>query len=249
MRRGGVSPGGVGDGLPSLPDGEPILARWFIIPMIVLVVAAIVVTAWAFAEFGREELTAAERRPPGTAEITHERGTAVLNEITETEPATGCAEGITLFGDEGARASLRRALSATCQLLQSGDHPEAEAGLRAWTEGRGLLRIAVFELTGTESSARVEDERLVIELSPRYQYSDATRGAPFVLHELVHLGAGTWPGAPVTASQEVTATEVTARACDRLVLGDDPPLGCVDAREIIALESPVDAFVDAGYPQ
>lgn len=232
-----------------MPDGEPLLARWFVLVMIPLVVAGIVVTVWAFLAFGnRPEATAADRRPPGSASVTHERGQAVLNEITETEDGQGCATGITLFGDLGARASTRRAMAAACQLLSSGDFPEAQAGLEVWRAGGGLLRIATFEFTGTESSARVEDDRVVIELSPRFQFANATRGAPFILHELVHLGSGTWPGEPVDAVQEVVATEVTDRACQRLALGQDQPLGCIDAADLLATDDPVQAFVDAGYP-
>lgn len=242
-----ASPGGVGDGLPALSSGEPVLARWFVIAMLVLFVAAIGITVWAFVAFGgRVELTAAERRPPGTATVTHERGTAVLNATIEYEDATGCATGIKLFGDAGARATTARALSATCQLLASGDFPEAEAGLETLRTGNGLVRIATFEFTGTESSARIEDDRIVLELSPRFQFANATRGAPFVLHELVHLG-DSWPGAPVSADQEVVATEVVQRACQRLSMGDDPPLGCIDADTIMALDDPLASFIDAGY--
>lgn len=242
-----ASPGGVGDGLPSLPDGEPVLARWFVLGMIPLVVIGLVVTVLVFVSmFGREEFTAAQRRPPGTASVTHQRGTAVLNEITELEPATGCATGVTLFGDEGARAATRRGLAATCQLLASGDFPGASAGMQAFIEHDGLLRIAVFEFSGTESSARVEEQRVVIELSPRFQFADATRSAPFILHELVHI-AGPWPGEPVTAQQEVAATRVTAAACDRLAQGENSPLGCIDAATILATDDPVQEFLDAGY--
>lgn len=242
------SPGGVGHGLPYLPDGEPVLARWFVLAMLVLAVAGIGVTVWAFVAFGgRQELTAADRRPPGTATVTHERGGAVLNDVTDLVDATACATGIQLFGDEGARATTARALSAACQLLDSGSYPEAGAGMEAWIAQRGLLRIATFEFTGTESSARVEDDRVVLELSPRFQFTDGTRGAPFILHELAHLGAGTWPGAPVTAEQEVVATRTTDRACASLAMGDDPPLGCIDAAAILTAEDPAEAFVGAGY--
>ena len=76
-----------------MPDGEPLLARWFVLVMIPLVVAGITVTIWAFLEFGgRADSTAADRRPPGTATVTHERGQAVLNEIDETEDASGLCD-------------------------------------------------------------------------------------------------------------------------------------------------------------
>ena len=69
MARARRSPGDVGDGLPSMPDGEPLLQRWFVIPMVVLVVAGIGVSIWMFsALLAKEEIPVAERRPPGTAE-------------------------------------------------------------------------------------------------------------------------------------------------------------------------------------
>lgn len=231
-----------------MPDGEPLLARWFVLVMIPLVIAGFAVTLWAFLEFGgRAETTAADRRPPGTATVTHERGQAVLNEVTDTEDATGCATGVTLFGDPGARASTRRAMAATCQLLASGDFPQAQAGLEAWRDAGGVLRIATFEFTGTESSARVEDDHVVVELSPRFQFADATRAAPFILHELTHLGSGTWPGAPVDVDEELAATRVTDDACGRLALGDEVPLGCIDAADLLDESDPVSALVEAGY--
>lgn len=235
-----------GSSLPSLPSGEPVLARWFVLLMILLALAGIAVTVWAFLSFSREPLTPAERRPPGTADITHERGDAVLNETAETAPGPGCAEDIDVFGDAGARASVSRAMSAACQLIASGRFPEAEAGLREWIAADGLLRVAVFEATGLESSARVEDSRVVIELNPRYQFEDATRAAPFILHELVHLASG-WPGEPVDVDGELLATEVTARACDRMVLGDNPPLGCRDAQELMEADDAAQQLRDAGY--
>lgn len=240
------SVGGVGDGLPALPDGEPVLARWFAILMVVLVPVGLAVSAWAFLSFDREELTAAERRPPGTAVVTHERGTAVLNEITDTEPGPGCAAGIEVFGDDGARAAGIRTLGAVCTLLGRGGFEEAAAGLEAWAAADGRLRFAVFEVTGLDSSARREDGRVLIELNAKFQFADATLAAPFVIHELTHL-AGGWPGAPVTDAGELRALEAQARACGRLVIRDEPPRGCRDAQEVLAEDDPLSRLQDAGY--
>lgn len=241
-----LGPGGVGDGLPAMPDGEPLLARWFAIVMVVLVPIGLAVSAWAFLSFDRVELTAAERRPPGTAEVTHERGTAVLNEITDTEPGPACAADIEVFGDDGARAAGVRALGAVCTLLGRGDFEEAEEGLARWAEQDGRLRFAVFEVTGLDSSARAEDGRVVIELNAKFQFDDATFAAPFIIHELTHL-AGDWPGAPVTDAAELRALEAQARACEELVIRDDPPRGCADAAELLADDDPLSLLEDAGY--
>ncbi len=71
------SPGGVGDGLPALPDGEPVLARWFVVAMLVLGLVAVGMTVFALTRRAAppaEVFPAAERRTPGTAEVTHDRG-------------------------------------------------------------------------------------------------------------------------------------------------------------------------------
>ena len=229
-----------------MPDGEPLLARWFAVLMVVLVPIGLAVSVWAFLSFDREELTAAERRPPGTAEVTHERGTAVLNETTDTEPGPACAADVEVFGDDGARAAGVRALGAVCTLLGRGGFEAAEEGLARWAEQGGRLRFAVFEVTGLDSSARAEDGRLVIELNAKFQFDDATLAAPFIVHELTHLADG-WPGAPVTDAAELRALEAQARACQRLVIRDDPPRGCADAQEVLDDADPLSLLEDAGY--
>lgn len=248
-----TSPGGVGDGLPSLPDGEPLLQRWFVIPMLVLVVIGIGVSIWMFTVMlSKDAITVAERRPPGTAEVTHDRGRAVLNDTRETEPGPSCATDIELFGDRGGRDAGRAALSATCQLLGSDEFPEAEAGLQRWIASDGQLRFAIFELTGVESSARVEQmadsdaSRVVVELNPRFQFEAGFRAAPMIIHELAHLGAG-WPGEAVSAEDELAAMQAQHRACERLVFSDEPPRGCLDAELLTTDPDAIEELVDAGY--
>ncbi len=239
----------VGDGLPSLPTGEPVLARWFVAAMLVLVPAGIGVTVWAFASVGGTTIGVAERRPPGTAQVTHPRGEAALNDTTTTEPGPGCASGVTLVGDDGARAAARRALGATCQLLRNRDLPAVERGLDRWAAGDGRLRFAVFERTGLDSSARVTGPRPVIELNARYQFEDATQAAPFVIHELVHLGRDRWPGAPVDVAGELAAMEAQDTACGLLAFTAQPPRGCRDAAQLVAAPDAAEQLAGAGYPR
>lgn len=246
----GSSPvSGGGDGLPALPTGEPVLARWFVLLMLVLVPIGIGVTIWAFAAISGTDLPPEARRPPGTAEVTHDRGRATLAESTDSSPGPGCAAGAAVVGDEGGRAAGVRALSAVCELLDRAELPAAAKGLDRWQRTGGQLRFATFELSGVDSSTRLVDGRPVIELNAKFQFQDATRAAPFVLHELTHVGGGAWPGEPVTAAGELAALEVQAQACDRLVLGDDPPRGCSDARGVLDGTDPLDALVSAGYPR
>lgn len=236
-----------------MPDGEPLLQRWFVIPMLVLVVAGIGVSIWMFSILlTKEEIPLAERRPPGTTEVTHERGRAVLNDTQDTEPGPDCADRVELFGDAGARSTVRAAMTATCDLLASGDFPTAEAGFEVFVDAGGQLRVAIFELTGVESSARVETiadsdaQRLVIELNPRFQFEAGFRAAPMIVHELTHM-AHAWPGDPVPAEGELEAMQAQHRACEALALRDDPPRGCLDAALLTEAPDAVEQLVDAGY--
>lgn len=237
-----------GDGLPTLPTGEPILHRWFVVAMLILVPVGLAVVVWAFTSFDRDPITPAERRPPGTAAVTHGRGAVELGDVHDTEPAPACAAEVELVGDEGARAAARRALAAACQLLQIRDLPAAEAGLRRLVSMQGQVRVAVFERTGVDASTRIEDGRPVLELNAKFQFEDATRAAPFLLHELVHLGGGTWPGEAVDAAGELEAMLVQAAACEQLTLGPAPPRGCLDAAALLDDPDPLVQLREAGYP-
>lgn len=242
----------VDDGLPTLPTGEPVLARWFVLVMIGLVVAGIGVLVWAWLSIDRPELPAAERRPPGDAQVTHDRGEAALNQITEVERGPGCAASIEMIGDSGARAAGRRALTATCWLLGEGDgdfdrFPAATAGMAAWIANDGLLRFAIFERSGVESSARYENGRLVVELNAKFQFEDAMRAAPAIIHQLALLGVPDFPGTPISAEAELAATREQGVACDALPMGDQPPRGCLDVQELLTDDDPLGLLIDAGY--
>jgi hypothetical protein len=237
-----------GDGLPILPTGEPVLPRWFVLAMLALAPVAIGVTVWAFLSIPTgEPLAPAERRPPGDAQVTIDRGDAQLGESTETEDGPSCTDGIEMIGDSGTRAAGRRALTALCNLLGIGDYPQARVGLREWIAADGQLRFATFELAGVESSARVEDERIVVELNPRFVFEDAARAAPTLLHQLVLIGGEEWPGAPVTAVTELAAVEAHADACSRLSFEGQPPRGCRDVEELLAEDDPLRAIEEAGF--
>lgn len=245
------SPGGVGDGLPALPTGEPLLARWFAIAMVVLVVAGLAVMAWAVTSIRSTDLAPAARRPPGDALVTHERGAAALGEDRTEQTEVACAPALRLVGDAGARAAAARALSTACELIDRDPTGQAvaAAGLEALQEADGVVRFAVFEVNGLDSSMRVEDGVPVLELNAKFQFLEpgATLAAPFLLHELAHLGVGGWPGEPVDVDGELVALTAQAAACDALVLPDDPPRGCLDAQQVLDADDPVAELVAAGY--
>ncbi|MEX0705539.1 MAG: hypothetical protein WD041_02880 [Nitriliruptoraceae bacterium] len=248
LRTDGPRPDGLRtDGLPTLPTGEPVLHRWFVLTMLALAPVAIGVTAWALLSIPSGDLPPAERRPPGGPEVTIARGDIALATSDDTEAGPACAEGVTLVGDSGSRAAGRRALGATCQLIARGDLPRAAQGLEEWLAAGAVLRMGTFEFSGVESSARIEDGRMIVELNAKFIFDDATRAAPALLHQLVLIADGGWPGATVSAASELEAARVQATACGRLSFGGARPRGCLDVDELLALDDPLAAIAAAGF--
>lgn len=236
-------------GLPTLPTGEPVLQRWFVIAMLVLVPLGLAVSVWAATQiFGRDALPPADRRPPGDATATIDRGDAELGTVEDSDPGPSCATAVRIVGDTGARRQGARSLGATCSLLRSGRFPDAQDGLEEWTSTRAQLRFAVFELSGVESSLRSSDGRLIVELNAAFLFEDATRAAPAIIHQLTLLADPDFPGAPVNAERALLGAQAQDDACDRLVFVTDPPRGCLDVAELLAGADPLAALVDAGYP-
>ncbi len=235
------------DGLPTLATGEPVLARWFVIVMLLLVPAAIATTIGFWSAIDRDPPAATERQPVGDAFITMARGDALFPATDEVEDGPSCMAGIALVGDSSARAASRRALLATCQLLRSGDMPTAVRGLERLLAGDALMRVGTFERSGVDASMRLEDERLVLELNARYLFEDATRAAPNVVQQLALLGDGEWPGDVVSAQAQVRALGELLAACRRLSLPDGIPRPCLDAQELLGADDPVVDLVAVGY--
>lgn len=235
------------DGLPTLPTGEPVLQRWFVLFALAMVPVAIAVVVWAFLSIDRDELTAAERRPAGGPTVTIARGEAMLAETRDAEPGPGCAQAIRIIGDAGSRTAAAAALDGVCELIDRGDFPEVREGLVTWIAGGGQLRVATFELAGVESSARLEDDRLIVELNARFQFEAPIRGAPAIAHQLVLLTDPGWPGAAVGVTTELAGAEVQRRACEVLELGDPAPRGCRDAVELLDVADPIGDLLEVGF--
>ena len=235
------------DGLPTLATGEPVLARWFVIMMLLLVPVALGVTVLAWQAGDRTPPAPAERRLVGGPTVTIDRGEALFPSDDQQAPGPYCAEGVSLVGDASAIATGRRALSATCQLLASGLLPDAQAGLVAWLAADPLLRVGTFERSGVDASARFEGGRIIVELNARYLFEDATRAAPVVVHQLALIGQPDWPGATITAQAEVAALREQSIACGRLSLPDGVPRACFDAEELLAADDPVADLVAVGF--
>lgn len=238
--------GGFG-GRPTLRTGEPVLARWFVILLLIVVPVGFGVIVWAFLSFDREPVEAAARRPPGTVEITHQRGVAVLAETDEVVPFEGCVSGIDLVGDIGGIATARRALEATCQLAEGTGGELVAEGLRLLAVQDGIVRVAIFEATGVDATMLLDEGRPIIELNAKFQFDVASRAAPALIHELIHLAQG-WPAfGPVDARTELEALEQQLRACARLIFADQEPRTCLDVRQFFEEPDPLAALVEAGY--
>jgi hypothetical protein len=235
------------DGLPTLPTGEPVLHRWFVIGLLLLVPVTLAVTVWAFLAIDREELSAAERRPAGGPEVTIERGDALLAETPDAEPGPGCSQAIRVVGDSGSRAAARRAMAGACELIDTGDFPLAREGLVEWIAAGGQLRIATFELSGVESSTRIEGGRMIVELNAKFQFEDAVRGAPALLHQLHLIADPAWPGETVSAQAELEGARAQLEACERIDLGEAPQRGCRDAAELLASDDPLGDLLAVGF--
>jgi hypothetical protein len=235
------------DGLPTLATGEPVLARWFVITMLLLVPVAIAVSVIAWRATDREPPPAIERRVVGTATVTHDRGEALFPETEASEPGPACAEQVLLTGDRSAVSAARRALSATCQLIATGELPLARAGLAVWLEAAPTVRVGTFEASGVDASARLEDGAIVLELNARYLFEDATRAAPVVVQQLGLIGQPDWPGAVVSAQAEAATLAEQLRACGRLSLPDGIPRPCRDAAELLAADDLVADLVAVGF--
>jgi hypothetical protein len=95
LRRHRPGPGGVDDGLPQMPDGDPLLQRWFAIAMVVLVPVALGVTVWVFFVIAdtAPPISPAERRPPGSATVSHDRGDAVTSPLPTRAPGPASRPG------------------------------------------------------------------------------------------------------------------------------------------------------------
>jgi hypothetical protein len=238
------------DGLPTLPTGEPVLQRWFVLAMIVLVPVAIAVTVWGFLSIDRDELSAAERRPAGDGEVTIERGQADVADTRDADPGPGCAQGIRLIGDPGSQAAARRATEGVCELIATGDFPEVREGLVEWLAAQGQVRIATFELAGVESSARVDDDRIMIELNAKFQFEDAVAATPALVHQLVLLTDPDWPGRTVAVDTELAAARAQHEACRQLGFDaedEGSPRGCRDVVALLEDPDPRAALLEVGF--
>jgi hypothetical protein len=220
---------------------EPLLPRWFTILAVAVVPVAVVVTVLAFLMADRGLLPVAERRPPGDATMTHAVGDLVVG---GTEPAAlgaPCArlQGLRFAGDEADREVLAEGLAELCRPSLPDTVKDA---VRAFAEGGNVVRFAVFERTGVDSTRIDGEDRSTVLLNAKYSRTEPRWLAPLVVHELTHRQT------PVEARDELAARAAEHRVCRTLapVSRLDSP-GCRDAAELLDLPDPLEALRGAGY--
>jgi len=234
------------DGLPTLANGEPVLHRWFVLVMFAVIPVTLAVAVVALFLTGRDTVDAADRRPAGDGTVTVFRGDAQIAETLDVSVGPDCMQAIRLIGDDGSRASARAAAQATCRLLDDPQFARARQGLAVWSRANGQLRFATFELSGVESSARIENDRIVLELNAKFQFIAGVHAAPALIHQLTLLTDAAWPGATVGASTASVAALAEADACAVLAL-EAPPRGCADVDELRGETDLIAALIGAGY--
>jgi hypothetical protein len=218
---------------------EQLLPRWFVILALVSVPVAIVVFVVAFFAGGSEEVPAAERRPPPSERLTHDVGDLVLGETPPRPWDEACPllQGIRIAGLDPDLEALETALRALCEaeLLD----PEASA-LQTLAQRGAVIRFAVFELTGVDSTA--DRDAPVLHVNGRFTATDPRWIAPLVVHDAVMLS-----GEPESAETALAARQAEDRTCRALFAGERASRGCDDAAAVVALPDPVGALRDAGY--
>lgn len=220
--------------------------RWFVLAMLVFIPVTLAVFVTALLLIGRDSVDPAERRPAGDASVTVERGDAQLAQTLGVDVGPDCMQAIRLIGDDGSRAAARAAATATCRLLADPLFATARQGLAIWSRSNGQLRYATFEFSGVESSARVEDGRIVVELNAKFQFVAGIHAVPAILHQLTLITDVAWPGETISASTAKAGALIEQAACTRLAL-DAPPRGCNDVFELLREPDVLAALVAAGY--
>ncbi|HEX6257335.1 MAG TPA: hypothetical protein VFZ70_16120 [Euzebyales bacterium] len=226
---------------PTSELGDQVLPRWFVLTAIAAALAATAVAVVAFASIGRDDLPAAQRRPPPDPNFTTAVGAVDVGTAEPVPYDAACArlDGVRVAGSEADRARLRRGLAAVCNTdLPAG----TAAAVTDFAEDRGVVRFATFEATGVDSTASLPDGPPVILINTRYQRTDAAWIAPLIAHDATLRALE-----PGSATAALAAREAEATVCDRLLGDDSGSRSCADARAVLTLDDPLAALRGAGF--
>lgn len=221
--------------------GEPLLPRWFVLLALAAVPVALGVFVLALVGTSPPDLGVAERRPPPGAGLTSVVGELLVGETEPEGYDAPCAHlaGVRLAGTQADQQLLRNAVAGLCNVPLDDDATEA---LAAFATRGGIVRFAVFELTGVDSTATLDDPPMILVNARFAQVGRPRWIAPLIAHDAVVLA-----GEPGGADTALRARQVEDQVCTRLLGSETPPQGCTDAAELLVLDDPLNALREAGY--
>ncbi|HVM14283.1 MAG TPA: hypothetical protein VM287_08125 [Egibacteraceae bacterium] len=224
---------------------EQLLPRWFVILALISVPVAVAAFVAAFTMFGSDEVPVAERRPPPAGGLTHAVGEFAVGTAAPVpyEPvafdAGDCPalDGIRIAGEAADLAALSDGLDALCAVDLD---PITADRVRAFAEAGGVVRFAVFEATGVDSTADLDGGRILI--NAKFSQTNPAWIAPLVAHDTTMLSLE-----PGQAEAALAARRAEDTVCAEL-LGDRlASRACDDAAALLAAPDPLADLRAAGY--
>lgn len=222
---------------------EQLLPRWFVILVLVTVPVAIAAVVAAFVVYDGGQVPVAERRPPPDEQHTHAVGDMAVgpSQPQPYDPACPQLDGLRIAGEDADLAVLSTGLDALC--VAELDDATRER-LAAFAVAGGVVRFAVFETTGVDSTADLDGERVL--LNAKFSHARPEWIAPLVAHDVTLLAMD-----PARTKSALQARRVEHALCTELftdVFADVPASrGCADAEALLALDEPLEALQAAGY--
>lgn len=226
-------------GAPTGELGDQVLPRWFVLSAIALVVIATIVLAVALALPQREGIAVEARRPPPSAEYTTDAGEVQAGTSQPQAYDAPCPllQGIRLAGTPVDQARLREGLAGLCNIRLPDD---VAADVRSFAEEDGVVRFAIFQATGVDSTASRHGATILV--NARFQRTDPLWIAPLIVHDATMRRPGR-----ATAEGALQARRAELTTCD-LLLGTRPrSRGCADAAAVVNLDDPLGALRAAGF--
>ena len=228
-------------GAPVDELAAPLLPRWFVLLVLLLIPVAVVLFLLAFPWGEEDAVPVAERRPPPAEGLTTDVGDWEIGEATPQPLEADCAgvEGLQTAGTVEDRRRLGEALNSLCGVVLPED---AGAALAALADAEAVVRFGAFERSGVDVTAVPDaDPPLVLPNGRFAQAAEPRWVAPLIVYEAVRLA-----GDPATARTTLAAREAERVACDA-VLDEDRNVGCEDAVELLALDDPLARLRAAGF--
>jgi len=226
-------------GTPTSELQDQVLPRWFVLTALALALLAVVTVVAAFVVVGSDEVPLAARRPPPADGLTHGVGDyeAAPGDPRAVPDPCPALVGVRVAGDEQDRATLADGLAPLCGVALD---PPVAAQLEAFGDEGGVVRLAAFEATAVDVTARLDGSEVLV--NGRFAAAPPELVAPLVAAQLATLA-----GDPAGAATALAARRAEAAVC--AALPEDVPRSraCADAQALVALPDPLAALRDAGY--